>query len=75
MTDVKKTLAAYAASAENALADYLPESEESYRTLIDAMRYSLLGGGKRIRRLCARNFAAFAAEIPKTRFPLPARSR
>lgn len=69
MTDVKKTLAAYAASAENALADYLPESEESYRTLIDAMRYSLLGGGKRIRAALCQEFCRVCSGDPKDALP------
>ena len=34
---------------EKALEKYLPESKEEYKIVADAMRYSLLGGGKRIR--------------------------
>ena len=34
---------------ERALEKYLPESKEEYKIVADAMRYSLIGGGKRIR--------------------------
>lgn len=34
---------------EKSLSAYYPESNESYSMLIDSQRYSLLGGGKRIR--------------------------
>lgn len=34
---------------ESALEGYLPECKENYKIVSDAMRYSVLGGGKRIR--------------------------
>lgn len=34
---------------EDALKKFLPESEEKYKVVVEAMRYSLLAGGKRLR--------------------------
>jgi len=59
---------------EKALEKYLPESKEEYKIVADAMRYSLLGGGKRIRaalclefcRVCGGNVDSalpFACEV------------
>ncbi len=39
----------YRERIENYLSHYLPKSQESPQTLHEAMRYSVLGGGKRIR--------------------------
>lgn len=45
----KEFLETSAKMTEEALENYLPESQEEYKIIADAMRYSLLGGGKRIR--------------------------
>lgn len=45
-TDLKSRLNTYAHNAEKALGGYLKESTEDYKVLIEAMRYSLLGGRK-----------------------------
>ena len=49
MMDFKEKLKKYAAEVENALDGYLPEKDNLQRDIYKAMRYSLLGGGKRIR--------------------------
>ena len=55
-TDLKSRLNTYAHNAEKALGGYLKESTEDYKVLIEAMRYSLLGGGKRIRAALCQEF-------------------
>ena len=40
----KERLEFYAGNTEAALEKYLPKSDKHYAVLIDAMRYSLLGG-------------------------------
>ncbi len=47
--DYKNKLMALAAEVESALDKYLPERECAQADIYKAMRYSLLGGGKRIR--------------------------
>lgn len=49
MPAVKQRLAAYAELVEDALTGYLPLCPEPESVVADAMGYSLLGGGKRIR--------------------------
>ncbi len=46
---VKKVLTDYNKIIEEAIDKYLPDEEKNYKTVIEAMRYSLLLGGKRIR--------------------------
>ena len=46
--DIKEKLSEAAALVEAALEEYFSSEEESNK-LTDAMKYSLLGGGKRIR--------------------------
>ena len=45
----KETLAAYQALIEAKLALALPLSQEYDKTILEAMNYSLLAGGKRLR--------------------------
>ncbi len=61
MTDIKRLLAAYADETEAALEAYVPKSNEKYKVIYDAMRYSLLGGGKRLRPFLVMTFAEIAA--------------
>ena len=49
MTDYKATFDRYYQSAERALETVLPREDCPQKTVLDAMRYSLMGGGKRIR--------------------------
>lgn len=49
MNDFKLGMKNYAEKAEQALDQYLPMDDTSYSKVTQAMRYSLLGGGKRIR--------------------------
>lgn len=49
--DLSSTLLAYAAHADNALARALPSDDQPPTDLHQAMRYSVLGGGKRMRPL------------------------
>ena len=61
MTDVKKLLAENAAATEAALAAYVPASDAHYGVIYEAMRYSLLAGGKRLRPFLVMEFARLAA--------------
>lgn len=47
--DFEPGLRTYLPSVESALDGYLPDEGESPKPLTDAMRYSVLGGGKRLR--------------------------
>lgn len=49
MQEIKRQLAVYAGMIEDALPGYLPVCPEPESVVADAMSYSLLGGGKRIR--------------------------
>ncbi len=47
----------YITEIDNALLSYLPQNEELCQSVIDAMKYSLTAGGKRIRPMLAIEFA------------------
>lgn len=64
-TDLKSRLNTYAHNAEKALGGYLKESTEDYKVLIEAMRYSLLGGGKRIRAALCQEFCRICGKDEK----------
>ncbi len=49
LTDFKKALSDNADAVENELSELLEAGDGPERQLVDAMRYSVLGGGKRIR--------------------------
>lgn len=51
--DFSKQLQAYASYTESKLDEYLPGIENDQRSIYEAMRYSLLCGGKRIRPVLA----------------------
>lgn len=59
--DIKTLLEVGAAAVESELDAYVPESGERYGIIHDAMRYSLLGGGKRLRPFLVLQFALLAA--------------
>ncbi len=61
MTDIKKKMAEVAAEVEASLSEYVKADGNLYDIIYDAMRYSLLGGGKRIRPFIVLEFAALAA--------------
>ncbi len=68
-TDLKSRLNTYAQNAEKALGEYLKESAEDYKILIEAMRYSLLGGGKRIRAALCQEFCRICGKDEKIALP------
>ena len=55
--DIKKLLLENAALTESALPHYLETEDEALSTLYEAMRYSTLGGGKRIRATLVLEFS------------------
>ncbi len=59
--DIKTLLEVGAAAVEAELEAYVPKSGERYGIIQDAMRYSLLGGGKRLRPFLVLQFALLAA--------------
>ena len=67
--NVKQILGVYADNDESALENYLKESGEEYKILIDAMRYSLLGGGKRIRAALCQEFCRICGGEEKNALP------
>lgn len=71
MESFKQRLSEYAVLTENTLQQYLPEEMEDIVT--EAMRYSLLAGGKRLRCALALEFCLRLAATKRTCFPLPVR--
>lgn len=71
MSDWKGRLTQYQSFMESYLAGRFLNEGEPQQKLFEAMRYSLLAGGKRLRRCWCWNFAACAAEIGRRRPPLP----
>ncbi len=59
--DIKSELKARAGEIEKALAGYLSETDEDFGIIYDAMRYSLMAGGKRLRPFLAVEFAILSA--------------
>lgn len=55
--NLKKILAERASLVENRLNGLLSRSDEDFSVLLDAMRYSTLGGGKRIRAFLTTEFS------------------
>ena len=60
----------YLSMIEKALYGYLPSSDTSEGKLIDAMRYSLEAGGKRVRPMLVMEFNAVCGGNPETALPL-----
>ena len=70
---VKDQLDIYAKMTEAALEKYLPKAHSphaAYNTLVEAMRYSLLGGGKRIRAALCMEFCRLCGGTPEQALPL-----
>lgn len=68
--NVKETLAEYAEMTEKALSKYLPETDCLQKTLIQAMRYSLSAGGKRLRPALVMEFCRVCGGTPETALPV-----
>lgn len=68
--DVKETLADYAEMTEDALERYLPAVGCMQRKVIDAARYSLSAGGKRIRPALVMEFCRVCGAEPETALPV-----
>ncbi|HCF82612.1 MAG TPA: geranyl transferase [Ruminococcaceae bacterium] len=62
-------LAEYAEMTEEALEKYLPETECLQKTLINAARYSLSAGGKRLRPALVMEFCKICGGEPDTALP------
>ncbi len=60
----------YAAEIEAALDRYLPASSDSRAKIREAMRYSLLSGGKRIRSVLTLEFCRVCGHDPQIAMPL-----
>ena len=56
MNDLRKRQQILLEQIEEKLDSYVPKTDTLYRNLIEAMRYSLLDGGKRIRPLLVLEF-------------------
>lgn len=67
--NVKEMLAEYAEMTEEALEKYLPETECLQKTLINAARYSLSAGGKRLRPALVMEFCRVCGGEPDTALP------
>ncbi len=59
----------YAALIDRKLNEYLPQQDLMYADLINAMRYSLLGGGKRIRPILVLEFCRICGGDDKAALP------
>lgn len=68
--NVKEILAEYAEMTEEALEKYLPETECLQKTLINAARYSLSAGGKRLRPALVMEFCRVCGGEPDTALPV-----
>ncbi len=72
MTDIKNLLAENASLTDRALAEYFTESDEDFGLIIDAEKYSLLAGGKRIRAFLALEFCRLFGGDAEGALPLAA---
>ena len=68
--DVKERLADYAEMTEEALFKYLPEVDCLQKNVIEAARYSLSAGGKRIRPALVMEFCRVCGDDPETALPV-----
>ena len=59
----------YIQQIEEALERYVPSTDAPYQRLVEAMRYSLLDGGKRIRPLLVLEFCELCGGKPETALP------
>ncbi|MDD3164901.1 MAG: polyprenyl synthetase family protein [Oscillospiraceae bacterium] len=73
MMDVEATLNAYGAQVESALRRYLQSAHEAdYAAVFDSMRYSVFGGGKRLRPALVYAFCALCGGEPERATPFAA---
>ena len=72
---IEEKLAECAAKVEAALDEYLSDGYIGSSGLAEAMRYSTLGGGKRIRAVLVLETAKCSAHRRRRRSPLPVRWR
>lgn len=68
--DVKERLADYAEMTGEALEKYLPLTECLQKRVIEAARYSLSAGGKRLRPALVMEFCRVCGEEPETALPV-----
>ena len=54
---------------ENALSRFVPETDKLYKTVTDAMRYSLLNGGKRVRAVLVLEFCKLCGGTEEQAMP------
>ena len=66
MYPVKEELAEYAAKVEGRLAALIPDADPETKPIGEAMRYAVLGGGKRIRPYLTYAFSRLAGGDPAT---------
>lgn len=67
---VRERLSDYAEMTESALEKYIPEVDCLQRRVIDAARYSLKAGGKRIRPALVMEFCRVCGGEPETALPI-----
>ncbi len=67
---VNERLSDYAEMTERALGRYLPETKCLQENVINAARYSLSAGGKRIRPALAMEFCRVCGGLPETALPV-----
>ncbi|MDE6733515.1 MAG: polyprenyl synthetase family protein [Oscillospiraceae bacterium] len=70
MMDVKERLADYAEMTAEALEKYLPQTDCLQKRVIEAARYSLSAGGKRLRPALVMEFCRVCGEEPETALPV-----
>ena len=70
MSMVKERLSDYAEMTERALERYLPETKCLQQNVINAARYSLSAGGKRIRPALVMEFCRVCGGLPETALPV-----
>ena len=68
--DVKERLADYAEMTAEALEKYLPQTDCLQKRVIEAARYSLSAGGKRLRPALVMEFCRVCGEEPETALPV-----
>lgn len=68
--DVKERLADYAEMTVEALEKYLPQTDCLQKRVIEAARYSLSAGGKRLRPALVMEFCRVCGEEPETALPV-----
>ena len=72
MMDIKEKLMQNAALVERALEEYTSHTDEDFGIIIEAERYSLLGGGKRIRPFLVNEVCSLLGGSIKASMPLAA---